>query len=115
MIIDQRRITGQTENAKELERPLCNGQMDRPRDGLTLSSPKAAKYELVIPSELMGGSLPLAYYNALQEERGEPGPGGECGASEPVPRVVTTRTYGWCLPRRMEGGQDNKVMPECWP
>ena len=63
-------------------------------------------------SELMGGSLPLAYYNALQEERGEPGPGAgaECVTSEPVPRVVTTRLYGWCLPRRMEGCQENKVL-----
>ena len=69
----------------------------------------------MLPSELMGGSLPLAYYNALQEERGEPGPGAECGASEPGTRVVTTRLYGWCLPRRMEGGQENKVRPECWP
>ena len=60
----------------------------------------------------MGGSLPLAYYNALQEERGEPGPGAgaECVTSEPVPRVVTTRLYGWCLPRRMEGCQENKVL-----
>ena len=61
-------------------------------------------------SELMGGSLPLAYYNALQEERGEPGPGTECVTSEPVPRVMVTRLHGWCLPRRMEGGKENKVM-----
>ena len=58
----------------------------------------------------MGGSLPLAYYNALQEERGEPGPGTECVTSEPVPRVMVTRLHGWCLPRRMEGGKENKVM-----
>ena len=61
----------------------------------------------------MGGSLPLAYYNALQEERGEPGPGTECVTSEPVPRVMVTRLHGWCLPRRMEGGKENKVMLIC--
>ena len=73
---------------------------------------KIALSKLLTISELMGGSLPLAYYNALQEERGEPGPGAgaECVTSEPVPRVVTTRLYGWCLPRRMEGCQENKVL-----
>ena len=59
----------------------------------------------------MGGSLPLAYYNALQEERGEPGPGAgaESVTSEPTPRVLANRLYGWCLPRRMEGAKEAKV------